>query len=158
MKIIKIFLVVLTFSIFGCSKEDTQSFEFYESNFIDSVSAVVGYDSVNILITQAGYKLKDTIPYEILNDSNLGDTIKLKMDVNFGSPSQNPSPYKSLAIIEDTLHLIYSPYQLANFKLSKSSNVTGVETSPKPVYYSIQKVYISKSPNKEITFFSNRIY
>ena len=123
-------------------------------SFVDSIAAVIQYDSVNVIITQAGNLnfLKESIPYVINNNSNLGDTIKIKMDINFGSPSKIPSPFKLLQVNEDTLHLFYTPYQIVNYKLSNSSTVMEAETEPKAIYYSIQKVYITKSPNKQIWF------
>ena len=150
----KVFLLLIIV-VYGCWKEGNDGFEYYESSFVDSISAVVEYDSVNIVITQAGDQLKDTIPYEIINNSNLGNTIKLKMDVNFGSPSKIPSPFKKLQVNDDTIHLFYTPYQVTNYKLSKSLTITDAETEPKAIYYSVQKVYIRKSSNKQIWFQSN---
>ena len=79
------------------------------------------------------------------------------MDVKFWNPSKIASPYKALNVNGDTLNLFYTPFQLSINKLSKTSGITGVETSPRPEYYRIQKVYISKAPGKEVTSLTKKI-
>jgi len=156
MKVAILLFVVGTFLLIGCSKKEDDFGKYYELKFTDSTSTIVLGDSVHILLTQvpSSLKVKAYVPYEIREDSTLLDTIRLNLDVLFGSYSPTPSPHKEIIIRNDTLFLWYAQMQpLSDFpKLSGYSSIVQIETSPLPVYYSVQKVIIRKSQNKYVTF------
>jgi hypothetical protein len=154
MKIAILLFGVGVFFLVGCSKDDFG--QYYELTFTDSTSTIVFGDSVHILLTQvpSSLRVKAHVPYEIREDSTLRDTIRLHLDVLFGSYSPTPSPHKEIIIRNDTLFLWYAHMQpLGGFpKRSGYSSIAQIETSPVPVYYSVQKVIIRKSLHKYVTF------
>ena len=149
----KLSLIIAILLISGCSKESNGG-NYYELNYTDEVFSVITSDSVHVVVTQYGSTsiIKDSIPYSFNNNAQMGDTVKIKMDVKFGSPTQTPSPSKQITINKDTLFLWYASSLPSPSSLGKTSTINQVEAEPKPVYYSIQDVTITKSPNKFVTF------
>ena len=149
----KISFIVTILLISGCSKESGGG-NYYELNYTDEIFSVLASDSIHVVVTQYGSTslIKDSIPYSFSNYDQMGDTIKIKMNVKFGSPSQIPSPSKQISINKDTLFLWYASSLPSPNSLGKTSTINQVEAEPKPIYYSIQDVTIIKSPNKFVTF------
>ena len=151
-----LFAAYLVFS--GCRKEDDGG-SYYELSFTDATSSIVGFDSIYVVLTQSGLKtvLKEVVPYKVTNNPQLGDTIKLKLEVNFGSSSQAPSPNKDIVIRRDTLNLWYSASLPPYMGFGKTHSLLESEAEPKVSYYSVQSVEIFAAPNKQI-FFQSLIY
>jgi hypothetical protein len=154
----KLFCAIVIIGICGCTKESDQG-KYYTLNFTDEVFSVFMSDSVHIVVTQYGSSsiIKDSIPFLFENNESISDTIKLIMEVKFGSYFETPTPNKQVTVSGDTLFLWYASGPPPNYSLQKSSTITQVETSPKVAYYSIQSVVIKKSVNKSVTFHSKRV-
>lgn len=162
-KLISVFVTLISIFFINCSDDSTDFGTYYQKSFVDSIYADMHVDSVHIIVEQFGSVeyVKEIIPYNIINNTSLNDTIKLILHVDFGSYSPNPNPKKELNITNNTLYLWYA----ATEKLEKSNqnrihsnkNISGIQTSPKLEYYSIEKATIKKSPTKKISFRS-KIY
>ena len=146
--------------LWGCSKDEGDSFgQYYEFTFADSVSAIVAGDSIHVMVIEAPITSSylQTIPFEITDNAALVDTIKLKLTVLYGGYSSTPRPVRNVEVQGDSIILKYD--RTAFYRgLGKAVDITGVETSPLPTYYSIQHVEILTSPNRNITFESKLMH
>lgn len=159
-KIIDSIFIILFFAFFNSCSEETEKFvEYYEGTFNDEIVFVLNVDSSNIILEQLGItsKIKENVPYSIENNQTLTDSIKLKLFVSFGSYNQNPSAIKQTYQDSDTVYVWYSTRNKNYKTLSKSNNITEVETSPKLEYLSVDSVVVFKTENKFIKFFSRVI-
>jgi len=163
-KIIVVFtIIILPIFLMDCSDDGPDLGKYYQKSFVDSIDAVVKADTVKIIIEQFGVVdlVKENIPIDTINYIFLSDTIKLILNVNFGSYSPNPAPYKELFVSSDTLYLWYAsrekPKSTHLYKSSSINNISGIQTSPKLEYYSIENVIIKKSPKKKI-YFESKLY
>ena len=158
-------LTILSLPIFlmNCSDNGPDLGTYYQKSFIDRIETIVQSDTVTIVIEQLGISdiVKQEIPYDTTNSIFMGDTIKLLLNVSFGSYSSNPNPYKELFVSNDSLYLWYAsrekPKSTNLSKVSSANSNSGILTSPKPDYYSIENVIIRKSGKKKI-FFESKIY
>lgn len=157
-KLISVFVILIPVFFINCSDNGSDLGIYYTKSFVDSVYANIYADSVQIIVEQFGLVeyVKEIIPYDIINNSSLDDTIKLILHVDFGSYSPNPNPKKELITTNDTLYLWYASSEkpeISNLKkLHSNKNINGIQTSPKLEYYSIEKALIKKSPTKKISF------
>jgi hypothetical protein len=131
--------------------------KYYQYHYADSVLGVVSSDSVHVFIIQVpvNSSISMSIPSEFVNDPALRDTIKLDLDVLFGSYSPSPAPIKNWSVRHDTLSLWYAHVPPPPHPLPKTVSISGAThtaTSPLPEYYSIQRVVIRKSPSKHVSF------
>jgi hypothetical protein len=145
----------------GCSKSGDGGFgPYYDVSLSDSVFAVVPTDSVFVVLTQVeNNRILSQVPVQIVEDSALGDTIRINLTVIVGSYSSTPSPSKEVLVHGDTLSLWYSSVQPYHGFPKRSSNnsVESVENDPRPIYCSVQRVLIVKSHNKVVSF-ASRLY
>jgi len=157
-KLMFVFLILFPILFINCSNDGPDLGTYYQKSFVDSIYAEMYVDPVHIIVEQFGLveNIKEIIPYDTENNASLNDTIKLILKVNFGSYSPNPNPKKELIIINDTLYLWYASREkpeITNLKkLHSNKNISGIQTSPKLEYYSIEKATIKKSPTKKISF------
>lgn len=156
MKILNVLFVILIFSFCGCWKEDDDGFNYYEQSFEDNITSVIKYDSIYIIInpTENLYFQKDTIPQEIINSSDLEDTIRLNVTVKYGTSSKNFIPIKEVNVSEDSIFLSYI-FSIRNSSSLLKTNSINQTQEPKPVYYKIEKINIFKSSNKQVWLFNN---
>ncbi len=157
-KLIFVFVILIPIFFINCSDDGPDLGTYYQKSFVDSIYADIHVDSVHIIVEQFGLVeyVKEIIPYDIENNMSLNDTTKLILNVNFGSYSPTPNPKKELIITNDTLYLWYASREkpeISNLKkLHSNKNISGIQTSPKLEYYSIEKATIKKSPTKKISF------
>ena len=150
-------LVVAVLFLFSSCSEETDGFgEYYEGTFRDEVVFNFSPDSSIIILEQLGIisKIKEIVPYTIEDDQSLIDSIRLKMFVSYGSYSPNPTVIKQTSQDNDSVYVWYSTRNKYYKTLSKSNNITEVETSPKLEYVSVDSVVVYKAENKLIKFFS----
>lgn len=164
MKIYKALLTVLflvvSLILFSCEiGSDDDLGEFYEGSFKDEVTFNINTDSSFIILEQLGVGsvIKQDVPFAIVKDKSLEDSIKLKMFVSYGSYSQFIKPIKERNLEKDSVFLWYSSRNKFNKALSNSNSVTGIKKSPRLEYVSVDSVVIYKSGNKFIEFSSRVI-
>lgn len=163
----KIYKTLLTISfllaslfLFSCeTATDDDLGEFYEGSFKEQVVFNLTQDSSFIILEQKGVLsvIKEDVPFAIVNDQSLKDSIKLKMFVSYGSYNQFIKPIKEIHLEKDSVFLWYSTRNKFNKALSKSNNITGIKTSPRLEYVSVDSVVIYKSESKYIEFFARVI-
>ncbi len=160
MNILKFAAIIFTILIFliKCTDDGPDLGKYYEKSFADSITTILNTDTVKIIIEQFGVsnQVQEYIPYDTINNLSLLDTIRLVLNVNFGSYSPNPDPFKDIIISNDTLYIWYASKQKPGserlFKPATNNSISGIQTSPKLEYYNIENVHIKKSPSKKIIF------
>ena len=161
--ILKIFfsvLLIYALIFFNSCSGDNEGFgPYYEGSFIDEISFSSKLDTVNVIIEQLGItpKIKEVIPYSVVDDLSLSDSIKLKLLVSFGSYSQNPKVVKEVNELGDSTFVWYSTINRYKKTFSKISRLLEVETSPEVQYVSIDSIVIYKAGDKFVNLFSRRI-
>ncbi|MEK7819472.1 MAG: hypothetical protein AAB255_06765, partial [Bacteroidota bacterium] len=145
--------------LMGCSKErEEDGFgTYYEFSYNDSCFVVLSNDTINITLINIRnlHRVDSNIVLEIKNESLLSDTIKFNLNVVYEGYSPVPSPQKYWTLRQDTLFYWYGYSPIIPHKQSESFIVSSnfqIQTSPRLTYFSIQKIVIRKSPNKQITF------
>jgi len=154
-KISKIFLLLAIVLVFSyCSSDDDDGLgTFYTGTFNDSINILGGSDTVNVILEQLrNYLQKEDVPYSF--EANNNDTVQIKLFVSFGSYNQHPLPMKDVKQISDTFYVWYSLINRIGKILDKSNSITGVNTSPRISYVSVDSVVIYKKDNKTVNFFS----
>ncbi len=152
-----IIFAVLIF-LLNCTDDGPYFGEFYEKSYTDSITVVMNTDTIKIIIEQFGVssQVQEYIPCDTINNISLIDTIKLILNVKFGTYSPNPDLYTDIIISNDTLYIWYAsrekPVSTILYKPSSTKNISGIQTSPKLDYYNIENVIIKKSPIKIIEF------
>lgn len=153
-----ILIIVLSTFLFSCGEDDELG-NYYEGNFNDLIKIVSQSDTTNIIIEQLRMNsiFKDDIPYseEIVNANT--DSINLKLFVSFGSYNQTPNVIKETNNILDTFYVWYSTRIKINKSLSKNNSITGVTTSPKLDYVSIDSVVVQRGQNKFINLITRLV-
>ncbi len=153
--ILKIFLLLAVVLVISyCSSEGDEDFgTYYTGTFKDSINIFSSSDTVNILLEQMGNHLqKENVPYSFETNSN--DTVQLKLFVSFGSYAQHLVPVKDIRQDSDTFYVWYSLINRIGKILDKSNSITGVNTSPRISYVSVDSVVIYKKDNKIVNFIS----
>ena len=150
-----LFIVMILLS--GCKKDEGFG-TYYEFNYSDSLSAVVPGDSVHIVLIQLATTgdVSPNVPFDVVQDSLLLDTVRLNFDVAYGSYSPTPSPWKQDTVRNDTLFLWYPHIKPFNGfpKRSAGETVTEIQTSPLLPYYSVQRMHIRTSQRRQVVFHS----
>ena len=150
---------MLFFLFYSCSEETDGFGEYYEGSFNDEIVFNFSPDSSIIILEQLGIisKIKENVPYTIEDDQSLIDSIRIKMFVSYGSYNHNPIVIKQTSQNLDSVYVWYSTRNKYYKTLSKSNNITAIETSPKLEYVSVDSVVVYKAVNKYIKFFSRVI-
>ncbi|MDY0081831.1 MAG: hypothetical protein RBR74_01480 [Ignavibacteriaceae bacterium] len=151
-KIFLLLAVVLVFSY--CSSEDDDGLgTYYTGTFNDSINIFSSSDTVNILLEQwRNHLQKENVPYSF--EANNNDTVQIKLFVSFGSYDEHPVTVKDIKQISDTFYVWYSLINKNSKILNKSNSITGVNTSPRISYVSVDSVVIYKKDNKIVNFIS----
>lgn len=151
-------IIILSLLLIKCSSDGSDLEKYYERNFKDIIVITMNIDTVKILIEQleVSNQVQENIPYDTINNILLVDTLKIELDVKFGSYLPDPDPYKNIVISNDTLYIWYAsrkkPESTKLLKSNSANNISGIDTSPKLEYYNIENVIIKKSPHKRIKF------
>ena len=158
-KILFILIVlVIWISIWKCSENKPELGKYYEKSFNDTITSVIIADTVKLIVEQlaSSNQVKEFIPYNITVNNSLVDSIKLVMNVKFGSYSPDSDPYINIISYEDSLYIWYaSQNKPGSDKLSKTNSITSpneLNTSPNTEFYNIENINIIKSSNKIINF------
>lgn len=139
--------------ITGCMSDGGDSTDtYYEFAFVDKVSTPLEGDTVHIILIQRPIHAGDieVIPYELTEDANLGDTVKLSLRVFYGGYSPIPSPRKRIEVDGDSLRLYYDRAAVLP-GLKKGDARTSTQNSPKITYYTIRGVGIAMAPGRRVT-------
>lgn len=155
MKRLAFSLTIMAFFMIGCTESTYDDLgPYYELTFTDSAFAVVSTDSVHVILTQVPISLqvKEIVPFQTVDVSTIGDTIKFTLDVLFGSYSQTPNPQKSISIRQDSVLFWYAHIPGPPGGFPKTGATSMAQTSPKPTYYSVQSILIRKHPSKNVSF------
>jgi hypothetical protein len=160
--------IVLTVAVIGltvgCSTDDESLGHYYEFTFTDNIRAVIAGDSMHVLMIQTADftpKYLQAIPFRFTDQIGLRDTLEFKMTVLYGGYSPTPTPKSLVQQFHDSIIVKYdnAVYDRSTgfFKPATPTESTGVQTSPRITYYSIQSVEILQSPDRHLTFESRLI-
>ena len=150
----------LAFITLSCTTDSGDSFgPYYELTFADNVSAVVVGDSIHVTVLQVPVTSSylQAIPFEVTEDPSLLDTVKMKLTVLYGGYSPTPTPTRQVEVQQDTVLLKYDRTAFHR-GLAKGTGLNMVETSPRPMYYSIQHVEILRAPGRYVSFASRLLH
>ncbi len=142
--------------VFSCSDENEELGTYYENSFQDQLSFSTQEDTINIIMEQYKnyFKIKETIPFSIIENQSIDDSIFIVLFVSFGSYNQYPTVYKNVTNINDSIIVYYSSLKNYAKVLDKSSEVNSTTTSPRIAYTSVDSVVISKPQSKTVYFSS----
>ena len=156
-------LLVILISVWKCSENKPDLGKYYENSFSDTITTVMITDTVKLIIEQFGIsnQVKEYIPHNIMVNNSLVDTLKLVLNVKFGSYSPDPDPYINISSYEDSLYIWYaSRKKPGSDMLSKTNSITSpneLQISPKTEFYNIENINIIKS-SKKIIDFESRLF
>jgi hypothetical protein len=146
--------LILLASVNSCTETDDFG-PYYEGIFEDEIIFLSELDTTNIIL-EAGTKI-GIIPYSIEDNSDLSDSIKLKLYISFGSYKEETFVIKEINQVADSVYIWYSTVNRFNKSIFKNNSISGVQTSPKPQYVYVDSVVIYKAESKFIKFLSRII-
>lgn len=156
-----LFIISLFFiNIFVSCSDGKEDFGNYiKGNYYDELVVVSKDSSIVIIIEQLQLieNLNESIPFSYLNKEQLSDTVKLNINVSFGSYNTKPEIFKEINSINDTIYVWYSTRGEKNYGLGKNNSINSISTSPKITYVNINSVVINKSDNKNVKLISRFI-
>ncbi len=154
-----LFFIIISLVISSCSEETENFGKYYEGEFNDYITFNYNQDSVNIILEQLGTAsiIKQNVPYSIENIQSIGDSITIKMFISFGSYKETPNVVKQINSINDSIYIWYSTRDNPNKVIAKTSNITGIETSPRIDFVSVDSVVIYKPDSISVQFISRVI-
>ncbi len=147
-------LTALVVSILGCTMEtDDDLDKYYESAYSETINVAASQDTIHIVLTQTGST--EQVMFEMRHSDLLGDTIQLKIDSKSGSYREEWTPKSTVTLFDDTLSVWYSYYLPPSTLKKSSSNNSIVRTeNALPSYFTVEKVTVTASSAKVMTFIS----
>jgi hypothetical protein len=152
--------IVFIISFLSCSDNGKDDFGNYiEGHYTDEIVLTSSANKVFIVIEQLRLieSMKNEIPYSIINDQQSQDTIKLSLDVSFGSYNIKPEVFDEVITSEASIYIWYSICAKGNIMVDKTNSINAISTSPKITFVSIDSVTISKNVNKEVELITELI-
>ena len=146
-------VILLSILMFACKDDGNDFGDYIEGTYTDSISLNTEENPIVIVFEQLQLldQMEEQIPNAIIDDKLPEDSIKISLNVSYGSYNSQPNVFKDLSIISDTVFIWYSTRSKGNDILDKSESINSINTSPKITYVEVDSITIYKNSMKQIT-------